>query len=138
MKALLRYLGLTSPDDASAAGGQSGMRDTVIGPGVSVKGEIRGEGSLAILGHFEGEVVVDGRVDVGAAARVDANITAAEIVIAGSVRGNLAAEGRVDIVGSGSLTGTLKSGSLAAGGGAVVKGEVWVEPPAPRPGPVAP
>lgn len=134
MKALLRYLGLAGPDDASATDGPSGAGATIIGAGVSVKGEIRGEGTLVILGHFEGEVVVNGRVDVGAAARVDANITAAEIVIAGSVRGNLAAEGRVDIVGSGSLTGTLKSGSLGAGEGAVVKGEVWVEPPAPRSG----
>lgn len=138
MKALLRYLGLANPDTTPAADDPSGTGGTVIGPGVSMKGEIRGEGSLVVLGQFEGEIVVNGRVDVGAAARLDANITAAEIVIAGSVRGNLAAEGRVDIVGSGSLTGTLKSGSLAAGVGAIVKGEVWVEPPALRPGAAAP
>jgi len=83
-----------------------------------------------MLGQFEGEVVLKGAVHIGPEARVDANITASEITIAGAVRGNLSAAGRVEIVGSGSLTGTLKSASLSAGTGATVKGEVWVEPPA--------
>jgi cytoskeletal protein CcmA (bactofilin family) len=82
-----------------------------------------------MLGQFEGEVVLNGAVHIGPEARVEANITASEIVIAGAVRGNLSAAGRVEILGSGSLTGTLKSGSLSAGAGTTVKGEVWVEPP---------
>lgn len=139
MKALWQFFGLSDPSDASDASDQRDdqltngdapppPRATVIGPGVSVKGELRGEGALTMLGQFEGEMVLDGAVHIGPAARVDANITASEIVIAGAVRGNLAASGRVEILGSGSLTGTLKSGSLSAGSGATVKGEVWVEP----------
>jgi cytoskeletal protein CcmA (bactofilin family) len=131
VKAFWQFLGLSdrngddSPDEVPTR-----TRDTVIGPGVSVKGELRGEGALTMLGQFEGEVVLKGAVHIGPEARVDANITASEITIAGAVRGNLSAAGRVEIVGSGSLTGTLKSGSLSAGTGATVKGEVWVEPPA--------
>lgn len=131
MKAFWQFLGLSDrngddfQDDASPP-----ARTTVIGPGVSIKGELRGEGALTMLGQFEGEVVLKGTVHIGPEARVDANITASEITIAGSVRGNLSAAGRVEILGSGSLTGTLKSGSLSAGTGATVKGEVWVEPPA--------
>jgi cytoskeletal protein CcmA (bactofilin family) len=95
---------------------------------VIIKGELRGEGALTMLGQFEGEVVLNGAVHIGPDARVDANITASEITIAGAVRGNLSVTGRVEIVGRGSLTGTLKSESLSAGSGATVKGEVWVEP----------
>ena len=130
MKAFWQFLGLAerNGDDLPNAPGAS-RRATVIGPGVSIKGELRGEGGLTMLGHFEGEVVLNGAVHIGPDARVDANITASEITIAGAVRGNLSATGRVEILGRGSLTGTLKSESLSADSGATVKGEVWVEPP---------
>ena len=130
MKALWQFLGL-SERNGDHLQDESGAptRATVIGPGVSIKGELRGEGALTMLGQFEGEVVLNGAVHIGPDARVDANITASEITIAGAVRGNLSAAGRVEILGRGSLTGTLKSESLSAGSGATVKGEVWVEPP---------
>jgi cytoskeletal protein CcmA (bactofilin family) len=129
VKALWQFLGLSdrNGEGLSSDAGPAG-RSTVIGAGVSVKGELRGVGSLTLLGQFEGDVVLDGAVHIGPEARVDANITAGEITIAGSVRGNLSATGRVEILGQGSLTGTLRSDSLAAGSGSTVKGEVWVEP----------
>ena len=64
-----------------------------------------------------------------AEARVDANITARVIVIAGVVRGNLSADTRVEILPTGALTGTVKSGSFTAADGARVKGEIWVAQP---------
>jgi cytoskeletal protein CcmA (bactofilin family) len=130
VKALWQFLGLSDRNGDEGAGRDGGApaRATVIGAGISIKGELRGEGGLAMFGQFEGEVVVNGAVHVGPEARVDANITASEITIAGAVRGNLSVAGRVEILGRGSLTGTLKSESLSAGSGATVKGEVWVEP----------
>ena len=132
VKALWQFFGLSerNGDDSRAAAGEARGRDTVIGAGMSIKGELRGEGSLTLLGQFEGDVVLNGSVHIGPEARVDANITAGEITIAGVVRGNLSAAGRVEIVGHGSLTGSLKSESLSAGSGSTVKGEVWVEPAA--------
>ena len=70
---------------------------------------------------------MNGRVVVGEAAEVDADITAANIVVGGKVRGNLTATGRVDILPQGVLTGNLKSGSFAAADGALVKGEIVVD-----------
>ena len=129
MKAFWQFLGLSDRNGEDLQGDAGpAPRATVIGPGVSIKGELRGEGALTMLGQFEGEVVLNGAVHIGPEARVDANITAGEITIAGAVRGNLSAAGRVEILGRGSLTGTLKSESLSAGSGATVKGEVWVEP----------
>jgi cytoskeletal protein CcmA (bactofilin family) len=132
VKALWQFFGLSDQngDEQPLEQAPPPPRASIIGPGISIKGEIRGDGALTMLGQFEGEVVLNGVVHIGPDARVDANITASDIVIAGAVRGNLSAEGRVEILGSGSLTGTLKSGSLAAGTGATVKGEVWVEPTA--------
>jgi len=130
MKPILRLLGLADGEERT---GRTPAIDadtpTVIGAGVTIKGEIRGEGGLTVLGQFDGDIVLGGSLYVGPDGRVDANITAAGVVIAGVVRGNLAAGTRVDILPTGSLTGTVKSQSFAAAHGSTVKGEVWVEPP---------
>lgn len=99
----------------------------VLGGGLSLRGEVSGEGDFHIYGRFEGEIDVSGRVIVAEAAQVDANINAAAIVIAGRVRGNLSATTHLDILPSGVLTGTLKAGSFSAAEGSSVKGEIWLE-----------
>ncbi|HXH85033.1 MAG TPA: polymer-forming cytoskeletal protein [Candidatus Tectomicrobia bacterium] len=133
MNAVLRFFGLVDPgQDASR---QSTPPDTTtIGPGVRLKGEIQGEGALLIHGHFEGDIVLNGIVEVGPNGRVDANVTAQAIVIGGAVRGNLSADTRVDILPTGSLTGSVRSGAFRAADGAVVKSELWVERSSPATG----
>lgn len=98
-----------------------------IGEKLAIKGEILGEGDLDLAGRFEGVINVNGRVVVGERAEVDADITAATIVVGGKVRGNLNAAGRVEILPQGVLTGNLKSGSFTAADGALVKGEITVD-----------
>jgi cytoskeletal protein CcmA (bactofilin family) len=127
MKRLLAFFGLGDgvPDDAPVVPPST----TTIGTGIAIKGELRGEGPLTVLGQFEGDIVLDGTLHVGPEARVDANISASAIVVAGVVRGNLSADTRVEILPTGALTGTVKSGSFTAADGASVKGEIWVERP---------
>ena len=135
MKSLLRFFGLTDSGPRGSSYTPPSHAPTVVGAGMTMKGEIKGEGSIVMLGTFEGEILLDGTLHVGPEARIDANISAASIVIAGVVRGNLAAHTRVEILASGSLTGSVRSGSFTAADGAVVKGELWIEPP---PTPAAP
>ena len=135
MKTLLRFFGLTDANPGAVTYTPPADAATVVGVGMTMKGEIRGEGTVLMLGAFEGDIVLDGALHVGPDAQVDANIAATAIVIAGIVRGNLSANTRVEILASGSLTGSVKSGSFTAADGAVVKGELWVEPP---PAPAAP
>jgi cytoskeletal protein CcmA (bactofilin family) len=134
----LRYLGLGNEDDSrrlgSAAHWESArdVEGSVMGAGLSFRGEVSGEGDFHVAGKFEGDINVTGRVLVADGAQVDANINALAIVIGGTVRGNLSASTRVEILPTGVLTGTLKTGSFSAADGASVKGEVWVEPPGTR------
>jgi cytoskeletal protein CcmA (bactofilin family) len=130
-----RFLGLTGASEETETRvpvipAQSGPADpgrAVLGGGLTLRGEVSGEGDFHIYGRFEGEIDVSGRVLVAEAAQVDANINAAAIVIAGKVRGNLSATTRLDILPSGVLTGTLKAGSFSAAEGSSVKGEIWLE-----------
>ena len=116
-----RFLGLSSspeetmtrPAASSTPAGPTDPGRAVLGGGLSLRGEISGEGDFHIYGRFEGEI--------------DANINAAAIVIAGKVRGNLSATTHLDILPSGVLTGTLKAASFSAAEGSSVKGEIWLE-----------
>jgi cytoskeletal protein CcmA (bactofilin family) len=130
---ILHLFGLTDAPAPGAAYSPPKEATTTLGTGVSLKGELKGEGTVVMLGHFEGGIVLDGTLHVGPEARIDANITATAIVVAGAVRGNLSAGTRVEILSTGSLTGTVKSGSFAAADGAVVKGEIWVDGSSDRP-----
>lgn len=128
MRRLLAFFGL---DASGFGGGRRSAREApaMIGVGMKVKGEIRGEGSLTVLGQFEGDIVLDGTLHVGPEGRVDANITARAIVVGGIVRGNLSADTRVEILPTGALTGSVKSSSFSAADGASVKSELWLERP---------
>lgn len=127
MKRLLAFFGFGAPATNGHGAGAAAPSATIIGSGLAIKGELRGEGPLTVHGQFEGDIVLDGILHVGPEARVDANITAHGIVVAGVVRGNLSADTRVEILATGALTGTVKSGSFTAADGASVKGEIWVE-----------
>jgi cytoskeletal protein CcmA (bactofilin family) len=130
MRRLLRVLGLEDDEEQLVEAPVPGVvSPTVIGAGLSLKGELRGQGPVTVFGHFEGDIVLDGTLSVGAGGRVDANITAHAIVIGGLVRGNLSADTRVEILSTGALTGTVKSVSFKAADGASVKGEIWVDQP---------
>ena len=128
MRTLLRFLGLGNGSGGHYA--PPSHAPTIIGAGMTIKGEIKGEGAVVMLGSFEGEIALEGTLHVGPDARVDANITATAIVVAGTVRGNLSANMRVEILATGSLTGSVRSGSFTAADGAIVKGDLWVERPA--------
>ena len=118
---------MTRPTMPTPQAGPTDPGRAVLGGGLALRGEISGEGDFHIYGRFEGGIDVSGRVIVGEAAQVDANINAAAIVIAGKVRGNLSATTHLDILPSGVLTGTLKAGSFSAAEGSSVKGEIWLE-----------
>ena len=56
---------------------------SVIGSTTSVRGNVRGEGSIEILGRVEGDVEVTGDVTLGPDATVLGNITGAAISVGG-------------------------------------------------------
>jgi cytoskeletal protein CcmA (bactofilin family) len=133
LKSALGYLGLATESSTTGEASLAGRpeRDSeegrVLARGLSFRGDLSGQGDFHVMGKFEGEINVVGRLIVAQGAEVDANISASAIVIGGTVRGNLSASTRVEILPSGVLTGTLRTGSFLAADGSSVKGEVWIE-----------
>ena len=127
-----RFFGFGEPDGDEDFETPPLTSGYLLGEGLTLKGEITGEGDIRLLGRFEGSVAITGNAFVGPRAEVDGDISATSIVVAGRVRGNLAATDGVQILPNGMLTGNFKSGSFSVADGAMVKGEVWVERNVPR------
>lgn len=130
LNSLVRYFDGRERESVPTRLDDTDARNGLLGAGLTFKGEVSGEGDLFIAGSFEGDINVTGTVRVGDDAEVEANISAGTIVIAGAVRGNVSVTTHVEMLPSGTLTGTVRSSSLAAAEGASLRGEVWLGHPA--------
>ena len=104
----------------------------VVGEKIQIHGELTGEGDIQLMGAFRGTIDLTGTIVIGESAQVEADIAATNIIVGGHVKGNLVASGRVDLLPTGSVTGNVKTGSIAAAEGASLKGEIEIDRRQPR------
>jgi cytoskeletal protein CcmA (bactofilin family) len=103
----------------------------LIGPSITIKGEISGKENLEIRGKLEGTVTLkEHRVTVGQKGCVKADIHAKAIQIAGEVEGNLFGEDEVVLRQSGRLLGNITAARVTLEDGSQFKGSIDMEPPA--------
>ncbi len=100
--------------------------DLVVGEKIQIRGDLTGEGDIQLMGGFYGTIDLVGTVVIGESAQVEADIAATNIRVGGHVKGNLVASGRVDLLPTGSVTGNVKTGSIAAAEGASLHGEIEI------------
>lgn len=100
----------------------------IFGKGLMIRGEVAGEGDVQVEGELEGKITLTGTVVIAEGARVQADVSAVEIIVAGFVRGNLSASGRVELSPTGHLVGDISTKALIVREGAAVNGSINVEP----------
>ena len=108
---------------------------SVIGSSTVIRGNVRGDSSLQILGRVEGDVGVTGDLGLGPDAAVVGTVSGARITIAGSVEGDVTATDAVIITETGKVIGDLTAPRIGMSEGALVRGSVktdGVPRPAPR------
>lgn len=99
-----------------------------IGGSVSIKGDVYGEEDLFIEGRIEGKITVKkGSVTVGEKGRVQADIEATNIQIAGEVEGDLLGREQVVLLETGRVQGNIKAKSVTLENGARFKGSIDME-----------
>ncbi|MFW6084392.1 MAG: bactofilin family protein [Gemmatimonadota bacterium] len=80
---------------ASGGNGRPGNAQSrtvsVLGGGMTVTGDVVGEGEFRIEGRVEGSVKTSGRVVVDAGGEVEGGVEAQEIVASGKISGHIAA-----------------------------------------------
>jgi cytoskeletal protein CcmA (bactofilin family) len=98
-----------------------------IGRTLVIKGEISGSEALYIDGRVEGKIVMpESRVTIGRNGKVDASISAREVVVMGKVTGNIDCSDRVDIRSEGSVSGDISTVRISVEDGAALKGGIQV------------
>lgn len=97
---------------------------TVIGSHATWKGEIVAEGSMHILGKFEGDIKVRDELFILPDASVDATIAAGTVVVAGRYNGALNCNERLEVLPSGRVHGEVFAPSLVVHNGAIINSKI--------------
>lgn len=97
---------------------------TVIGKGITIKGELSGEEDVKIEGRVEGKIHLGKNLLVGQTGVIEADVEAENINIGGTVTGNISAQNRVEIVASGTMIGDIRAPRVIVAEGAHFKGNV--------------
>jgi cytoskeletal protein CcmA (bactofilin family) len=97
---------------------------SVISSSAVIRGNVRGDGSLEILGRVEGDVGVTGDLSLGPDAVVVGALSGARVVIGGSVQGDVTGTEAVLIGETGRVIGDLSAPRIGMSEGAHVRGSV--------------
>ena len=101
-----------------------------IGKAVMIKGQIYSREDLVIDGEVEGSVELqEHRLTVGPNGKVQAGITAREIIVLGSIHGNVEATDKIDIRKDAKLVGDIKTARIVIEDGAYFKGSIDIAKP---------
>lgn len=107
----------------------SSSRTALIGPGIHINGSISGDENLVIEGKVDGKICLDlYQVEVGQTGRVNADITAKVVKIAGEVRGDICGTEKVIISRSGNVHGNIVAPRMTLEDGAIFKGSIDMDP----------
>jgi cytoskeletal protein CcmA (bactofilin family) len=100
---------------------------SVLGAGITWKGNLNGTGGVRIEGAFEGNIILRGLLVVGEAGRVTSEtLRANTVIVAGAVRGDITAE-RVEIRRTGRVWGNVVAAAFATEEGAFLRGQIRME-----------
>ena len=96
-----------------------------IGKSVVICGEVKGSEDLIVDGRVEGTVSLsDSRLTIGPNAKVQADLSARDVLIQGQVHGNVVATGRVELRAGCSVEGDIRALRLAVEDNAIFRGKV--------------
>jgi len=96
-----------------------------IGSGAHVRGRIRGEGSLVIEGHVEGDLAIRGDLTIAEGASVKSEaVEAHAVTIAGALDGDVVATGPVRLAPGAQVSGNLRGSAVAIDDGARFAGRL--------------
>jgi cytoskeletal protein CcmA (bactofilin family) len=100
---------------------------SVLGSGLTVKGDLSGSGGLRIEGALEGDIALRGLLVIGESGRVTCQeLRANTVIVAGAVRGDITAE-KVEIRSTGRVWGNVVTASFATEEGAFLRGQIRME-----------
>ena len=121
--------GLTQQPEKISPALQAAAKAAVIGPGITINGDISGTENLIIEGKVKGHIhLASHEVAVGQAGEVNADLRAKVIRVAGKVNGDLTAKEKVIINSTGNVCGNIVTPRMLLEDGAIFKGSIDMDP----------
>ena len=116
-----------APAPVTSQPGPTERITSVLGNGVTWKGQIGGSGGVRIEGVFEGDIALRGLLVVGETGRVTCqNLRAHVVIVAGIVHGDITAE-KLEIRSTGRVWGNVVTSAFATDEGAFLRGQIRME-----------
>lgn len=100
---------------------------SVIGSTTVVRGNVRGDGDMEILGRVDGDVLAGGDVIIGEDAQVRGRVSGAMISVAGVVVGDITGTASISLAATAQVQGDLITPRVGIAEGAQVRGSLNTE-----------
>ncbi len=97
---------------------------SIIGPGMSVVGDCKTEGTIRIEGTIEGQVEAGKAIVIGKDGAVIGDISTQDAVISGRIKGSLVIGSRLELQSSCDVEGEIDTRRIVLEEGATVNGTV--------------
>jgi cytoskeletal protein CcmA (bactofilin family) len=99
---------------------------TVIGAGVTFRGDIIAPGAVMLSGGVHGDGDVGGMLSIARDAHWEGQVRARSAVIAGKLTGSIMVADRLEVGSAAVIKGQVSAKSLAIARGAVIEGDIMV------------
>lgn len=97
--------------------------ETVLGANSTLRGDLKSQANVRLDGTFEGNLEIEGNVLVGETGKVNADIHARNVVIAGAVRGNVSGN-KVQLLRTSRVWGDIHAAAITTEEGAFIDGKI--------------
>lgn len=100
--------------------------ETIIGPGTTLRGELKSAGTVRVDGALEGNLNAEW-VIIGEKGSIQGNVKSKGMIIGGKVKGNIRSDDLVEIKPKGEVSGEIYTTNLIIMEGAVFEGRSYMQ-----------
>ena len=100
---------------------------TVIAEDIHIKGSLRFETSLLIMGSLEGEITSEGLLVVGPTAKINATIVTKRLISHGEIQGDVTASEQVVLKKTAVHMGNITTQNIIVESGSLVNGSITMK-----------
>jgi len=99
-------------------------KQTVLGQGTHVVGEVRGDDALVVYGRVEGRIQISEELTIEPGAVVQADVEAKTVVVSGVLVGSIVATLSVRLTSKARVVGSISAPSVGIEAGAAYRGRI--------------
>jgi cytoskeletal protein CcmA (bactofilin family) len=101
---------------------------TVIGKGITIRGELTGSAPIEVWGTLEGTAGTEKQFWIREGGRVNGEIAASQVIVEGEVEGKISAETKIEFRSTCRVQGDVAARKLSIAEGAYFEGKIRMSP----------